>query len=295
MNSRMKIRDRSQTTRELQNVLPAGTCSLTYFGKFSFSFGLNASHTLFPQYLILDFRANDHMTPLPKYFSTYSSCPSNTKISTTDENLITTAGQGEVQISPSITLRSVLHVPKLSTNLISVQKLTKDLSCNVFHSNTCILQNKNLGRMIGHARKWNDLYNMEDRNQPINSHSLTSESTITNKEKTQLHHYRLGHPSFQFVKFIFSSLFKNKGGKSPLVRCEFTKHKSVNFFISNNRNIGLIGPLDYKAMLVAKGFTQTYGMHYMETFALVAKMNKVRVILSLVANHDLDPQQFDVK
>ena len=74
-------------------------------------------------------------------------------ISIADGTLITVAGQGEVQISPSITLKNVLHVPKLSTNLISIQKLTKDLSCNVvFYSNSCILQDKNSGRMIGHAK-----------------------------------------------------------------------------------------------------------------------------------------------
>lgn len=46
----------------------------------------------------------------------------------------------------------------------------------------------------------------------------------------------------------------------------------------------------YKARLVAKGFTQTYGVDYLETFAPVAKMNTVRVILSLAANHDWDLQ-----
>ena len=51
----------------------------------------------------------------------------------------------------------------------------------------------------------------------------------------------------------------------------------------------------YKARLVAKGFTQTYGVDYEETFAPVAKMNSIRILLSLAANLDWPLHQFDVK
>lgn len=43
----------------------------------------------------------------------------------------------------------------------------------------------------------------------------------------------------------------------------------------------------YKARLVAKGFSQKYGVDYEETFAPVAKLTSIRVVLSLAAKYGL--------
>uniref|UniRef100_A0A2N9IA04 Integrase catalytic domain-containing protein n=1 Tax=Fagus sylvatica TaxID=28930 RepID=A0A2N9IA04_FAGSY len=50
-----------------------------------------------------------------------------------------------------------------------------------------------------------------------------------------------------------------------------------------------------KARLVAKGFTQTYGLDYTKTFSPVAKLNSIRIIISLAANLDWPLHQLDVK
>lgn len=50
----------------------------------------------------------------------------------------------------------------------------------------------------------------------------------------------------------------------------------------------------YRARLVEKGYTQTYGVDYEETFSPVAKINTVRVLFSIVANKDWPLHQFDV-
>mgnify|MGYP005912744945 FL=1 len=51
----------------------------------------------------------------------------------------------------------------------------------------------------------------------------------------------------------------------------------------------------YKARLVAKGYTQRYEIDYQETFAPVAKINTIRVLLSLATNLDWPLHQFGVK
>ena len=46
--------------------------------------------------------------------------------------------------------------------------------------------------------------------------------------------------------------------------------------------------------MVAKGFIQTFSIAYLETFASVAKLNTVKVLLSMAVNLDWPLQQLDV-
>ena len=51
----------------------------------------------------------------------------------------------------------------------------------------------------------------------------------------------------------------------------------------------------HKARIVTKGFSQVEGIDYTETFFPVAKMNSIRLVLSLVASFKWEVHQMDVK
>lgn len=54
-------------------------------------------------------------------------------------------------------------------------------------------------------------------------------------------------------------------------------------------------PLRYKARLVNKGCAQQKGLDYKETYALVARITTVRILLSIINHKDLIAHQMDVK
>ena len=51
----------------------------------------------------------------------------------------------------------------------------------------------------------------------------------------------------------------------------------------------------YKARLVAQGYTQSYGIDYVETFAPIAKLNTIRVLVAIAATYRWESYQYDVK
>nr|GEW22845.1 putative zinc finger, CCHC-type [Tanacetum cinerariifolium] len=51
----------------------------------------------------------------------------------------------------------------------------------------------------------------------------------------------------------------------------------------------------YKALLVAKGYTQKEGIDYKDTFSPVSRKDSLRIVMSLVAHFNLELHQIDVK
>lgn len=56
------------------------------------------------------------------------------------------------------------------------------------------------------------------------------------------------------------------------------------------------GSIDkYKTRLVVQWYSQAYGIDYEKTFALVPKLNSIRVLMSLVVNLDRELFHLDIK
>ena len=91
----------------------------------------------------------NHMTQSSHGFVSYSLCLSNKKIAIVDGTLVTVVGQGNVVINHNFIFKNVLHVPKLSTNLVSIHNLTNDLNYTVtFSSADKVEQSMNLSALL---------------------------------------------------------------------------------------------------------------------------------------------------
>ena len=239
--NREQIAKLKQMLENLDKPSGLGNCSLASSGIVPTSFTLSVSNINRTTTWLVDSGATDHMTQSAHEFVTYSPCSSNKKIATADGTLVTVAGQGDVVLHSNICLKDVLHVPKLSTSLISTHKLTCDLNCIVtFFPTHCIFHDQGTGKMIGLAKEQNGLYHLDESNGQNStlkhSVSLLSESILSNKNKIWLHHLRLGHPSFSVLRILFPSLFKGIDiGLLHCDVCELAKHKRVPFPISNKK------------------------------------------------------------
>ncbi|RVW42410.1 Retrovirus-related Pol polyprotein from transposon RE1 [Vitis vinifera] len=123
---------------------------------------------------IVDSGASDHMTGDATIFDTYSSCPNNLTVRIADGSLSKVAGTGSVVLSRDLTLNSVLLVPNLDCNLLSISKLTKEKRCITnFSSTHCEFQDLDLGKTIGNAEECSGLYILKERHDPQEQPQMT--------------------------------------------------------------------------------------------------------------------------
>ncbi|TYK03453.1 Beta-galactosidase [Cucumis melo var. makuwa] len=112
---------------------------------------------------ILDSGATDHLTGSSEHFISYAPCAGNEKIRIADGSLAPIAGKGQIVPFDGFALQNVLHVPKLSYNLLSISKITRELHCKaIFLPESVYFQDMSSGRTIGTARHSRGLYILDD-------------------------------------------------------------------------------------------------------------------------------------
>ena len=88
---------------------------------------------------IFDSSAANHMTSNSSLFYSYMPCHGNIRVKIADGTFTSVAGKGSIHLSENLVLHSVLHVPNLACNLVSINELTQDLNCIANYSNDMCL------------------------------------------------------------------------------------------------------------------------------------------------------------
>jgi hypothetical protein len=106
---------------------------------------------------------------------------------------------GISKLSPNFILRSVLHVPQITKNLLSIQKFTSDNNVYVeFHPSFFFVNDRTSGRILHHGLSRHGLYHWFSHQVALPGIFSTSRTTFVDW------HARLGHLADRIVHHVLS-------------------------------------------------------------------------------------------
>lgn len=111
----------------------------------------------------VDSGASAHMTSNENWIENANFTPNLTEITVADSTKVPVKCSGDVRITTDrnydITVKNVLCIPKLSTNLLSVSELIKNGNKVVFESNNCYIRNRK-NELVATAHLTNGVYKL---------------------------------------------------------------------------------------------------------------------------------------
>ena len=128
---------------------------------------------------IVDSGESNHMTSDRSLFTTYSpcNCPQIARIA--NGTCAKVAGTRIIHLSNIFTLYSILFVPDLNCNLISVSKLNSDLQCETkLFAKYSVLKDLSSGRTIGNAKLRPGLYLLDVNTSSISPFSNNNQVSV---------------------------------------------------------------------------------------------------------------------
>ncbi|GJT95148.1 copia protein [Tanacetum coccineum] len=255
------------------------------------------------------------MTSNRKRFSTYKAYNGGNVIfgSNLRSNII---GKGAISIN-SLNIDNVDNVDNLRFNLLSVGQICNN-KCRVTFSEHDSEITKD-GKVIGRGIRKKGLYVMKLGNKPKDKICLA-----TIDENSTLWHRRLGHANMRLIqslasKHLVRNLTRLKFDQHFCDACKIGKqahasHKAKNMVSmtrclellhmdlfgpsavqSNEGNLYTLVIVDDYSRLVAHGYNQQEGINYDETYAQIAKLESIRILLAYACALDFKLFQMDVK
>ncbi|CAL9011096.1 unnamed protein product, partial [Prunus brigantina] len=191
---------------------------------------------------VIDTGATDHMTFDPGQIISHTP-PSQSVVSNANGTPSPVIGEGSLSLSDSLTLDSVLIVPSLHHNLLSVAQITTALNCTVtFWPTHCVFQDILSSKTIGCGTRRGKLYYLDLASDSEASLSQAYKIGGTSVEKKTsevwLWHRRLGHASFGYLQKLFPSLFSGLESSSfKCDICDLAKSHRVPFPLSSNKSL----------------------------------------------------------
>jgi len=140
----------------------------------------------------------NHMTPYASSFITSAPPPHTSLIHTADGSSITVQTIGTVH-TPSLSVPDLLHVPKLSFNLLFVGQLCELGYRLVFYSSSVYVRDPRTGQILGTERRVGQLFELSFLHLSILGVSAAAASS---PPSLALWHSHLGHASVSRVQVI---------------------------------------------------------------------------------------------
>ena len=176
-------------------------------GEYLFSIGEVQGKSSSASRWLIDSGATQHMSHTKVFMKNYKKIdPVNVHLA--DDGIVQAIGTGDIVMSMKTAggtkkgvLTNVWHIPKLSRNLFSVGRFTKDVAPVTFNNNGCFVQLKGAKWTIG-SRAGKGLFKLNMTPVPVETVNMANVTQDSGVSKSYLWHLRLGHIGYGGLEAI---------------------------------------------------------------------------------------------
>ncbi|XP_077226408.1 uncharacterized protein LOC143859638 [Tasmannia lanceolata] len=242
----------------------------------------------------IDSGATNHVCKDRSVFSTYVTVEDGNVIYMGNSSTAEVKGKGKVELEFTsgkvLTLTDVYHALEVRRNLAFGSLLNKNGFKLVFESNKFVLSKG--GIFEGKGYMYERMFKMNINKVNVSVYMI---DTIS------LWHDRLGRVNFRKIQDMtypktYEEAIKSQDAAfwKEAINDEMDSIMGCKWIFKKKMKVdGTIG--NFKAMLVAKGFTQKAEINYFDTYALVARISTIRFLIALASIYKFDIHQMDVK